>query len=95
MTAISRLAHGLAQDLRPHGVTALVLSPGFTRTEAILAAIGDSLTRGVDAPGTDSIEFPGRAVRALLHDPDVARHAGRTLPVDDLAAEYGFTDTDQ
>lgn len=90
MTAISRLAYSLAQDLRPHDVTALALAPGFTRTEAITAALGDALP-----PGTDSIEFPGRAVRALLHDPDVARHGGRTLPVHDLATEYGFTDIDQ
>jgi NAD(P)-dependent dehydrogenase (short-subunit alcohol dehydrogenase family) len=89
MTAISRLAYCLAHDLRPQGVTALALSPGFTRTEAITAALGDTLP-----PGTDSIEFPGRAVRALLGDPDVARHAGHTIPVADLAAEYGFTDVD-
>jgi NAD(P)-dependent dehydrogenase (short-subunit alcohol dehydrogenase family) len=87
MTAISRLAHSLAHDLRPHGVTALALSPGVTRTEAITAALGN-----VVPPGTDSIEFPGRAVRALLEDPQVARHAGRTVLVADLAAEYGFSD---
>lgn len=89
MTAISRLARTLAHDLRPHGVTALAVSPGFTRTEAIVAALGDALP-----PGTDSIELPGRAVRALLDDPQVARHAGRTITVADLAAAYGFTDVD-
>jgi NAD(P)-dependent dehydrogenase (short-subunit alcohol dehydrogenase family) len=36
MNATSRLAHDTAHDLRPRGVTAL--SPGFTRTEAIVAA---------------------------------------------------------
>ncbi len=30
MTAVSRLARTLAHDLRPHGVTALAVSPGFT-----------------------------------------------------------------
>lgn len=87
MTGVSRLARSLAHDLRPHGVTALAISPGFTRTEAIVAALGDGLP-----PGTDSVEFPGRAVRALLEDPDVNRHAGRTIPVADLAEEYGFID---
>lgn len=87
MTSVSRLARTLAHDLRPHGVTALALSPGFTRTEAIVAAIGDEMP-----PGSDSVEFPGRAVLALLQDPEVGRHAGRTLPVADLAGEYGFTD---
>jgi NAD(P)-dependent dehydrogenase (short-subunit alcohol dehydrogenase family) len=87
MHAVSRLAHSMAHDLGPHGVTALAVSPGFTRTEAIVAALGDDMP-----PGTDSVEFPGRAVRALWDDPDVARHAGRTIPVADLSAEYGFTD---
>ncbi len=87
MHAVDRLAHTLAHDLSPHGVTVLAVSPGFTRTEAIVAELGDALP-----PGTDSIEFPGRAVRALLADAAVARFAGRTLPVAELAAEYGFTD---
>ncbi|MBE1564189.1 SDR family oxidoreductase [Nonomuraea africana] len=86
MTSVSRLARSLAHDLRPHGVTALAVSPGFTRTEAITAALGE------DVPGADSIEFPGRAVRVLLEDPEVGRHAGRTLRVADLAREYGFSD---
>jgi dehydrogenase/reductase SDR family protein 1 len=87
MHATSRLARSLAHELGPYGVTALAVSPGFTRTEAILAAIGDALP-----PGTDSVEYVGRAVRALFEDPDVARHAGATIPVASLAAEYGFTD---
>lgn len=89
MTSVSRLACTLAHDLRPHGVTALAISPGFTRTEAIVAAFD-----GAAPPDTDSVEFPGRAVRALLADADVARHAGRTIPVAELAREYGFTDVE-
>jgi dehydrogenase/reductase SDR family member 1 len=87
MRAVSRLAQSLSHDLGPRGVTALAVSPGFTRTEAILAALGDHVPSG-----TDSVEFPGRAVRALWEDPDVARHAGRTLPVSALSQEYGFAD---
>ncbi|MFV2086277.1 SDR family oxidoreductase [Micromonospora sp. LOL_021] len=86
MASVSRLASTMAQDLRPHGVTALAVSPGFTRTEAIMAAVGEA------PPGSDSIVFPGRAVAALWSDPEVARHAGQTITVADLAAEYGFTD---
>lgn len=89
MTAVSRLAETLAHDLSPHGATVLAISPGFTRTEAIVAALGSALP-----PGTDSVELSGRAVRVLLADPDVARHAGRTIPVAELAAEYGFADVD-
>jgi dehydrogenase/reductase SDR family member 1 len=86
MHAISRLAHSLAHDLRPCRVTALGLSPGFTRTEAIVAALGPR------PPGSDSVEYPGRAVRALFEDAAVDRYAGRTLTVAELAAEYGFVD---
>lgn len=89
MNATSRLARSLAHDLRPHGVTALAISPGFTRTEAVVAALGDRLPQG-----TDSVELPGRAVRALLEDPEVAGHAGRTIPVAELAQRYGFGDVD-
>jgi dehydrogenase/reductase SDR family protein 1 len=66
----------------------LVVFTGYTQPDAevIVAALGEM------PPGSDSIEFPGCAVRALLEDPDVARHAGRTIPVADLAKEYGFSD---
>lgn len=89
MSSVSRLARSLAHDLGPQGVAALALSPGFTRTEAIVAAIGER------PPGSDSIEFPGRAVKALFGDSDVKRHSGKTLRVADLAAEYGFRDIDE
>lgn len=87
MTATSRLAHGIAHELGPHGVTALTISPGFTHTEAIADAL-----EGQIPPGLDSVEYVGRAVRALCEDPDVSRHAGRTLQVGDVAVEYGFRD---
>lgn len=76
MTGISRLARSVHHDLAPHGGTALCLSPGFTATEAIVAALGDALP-----PGVDDVEAPGRAVCALLADPDVARFGGRTVAV--------------
>lgn len=87
MSAVSRLTALLAHDLQPHDVTAVAISPGFTRTEAIVAALGDEIP-----PALDSVEFPGRGVRALLEDRNVARHAGRTIPIAELAAEYGFSD---
>lgn len=88
MSAVSRLAHDVAHDLRPHGVTALALSPGFTRTEAIAAQIAEF------PPGTDSVERAGYAVRALLEDPHVARFAGQTVTVAELAEQYGFGGVD-
>lgn len=46
---IARLATALAHDLRPHGVTAVALAPGFTQTEAITGALGPN------PPGSDPV----------------------------------------
>lgn len=81
MTGVSRLARSMHEDLAPHGVTVLCLSPGFTATEAIVAALGDALP-----PGVDDVEAPGRALVALLADPDRARYGGRTVPVAELGS---------
>ena len=88
MTATNRLAHSLAHDFRPYGVTALALSPGFVRTEAVMTAIDEA------PPDTQSPEYVGRAVVALATDPDVTRHTGQVLHVGALAKVYDFTDID-
>lgn len=92
--AINRLCFAMAHELRPHGVAALALAPGFMRTERVQ----DSFRR--DAPGvdylpfTETVDYLGRAVLALATDPDVMAKSGQVLAVGDLAAEYGFTDVD-
>lgn len=88
MSGICRLARSFAHDFGKHGVTALAVSPGLTRTEAIVAAMGER------PPGSDSVEFVGRVVRALYADPDASRYAGRTVPVAELAETYGIVDMD-
>ena len=85
--ALNRLAFACAHELRPYGVTALALSPGFVRTERVLDA-------GLAAEATETPLYTGRAVAALAADPDVIRLAGRNLFVADLATEYGFVDED-
>ena len=89
--AIVRMAYGMAQELRPHGVAAVALSPGFMRTERVLAAHN---AEPFDLGVTESPEYLGRAVAALAADPAVLAKSGRQLAVGDLAREYGFTDVD-
>ena len=36
--AIIRMAYGMAEELRTHGIAALALAPGFVRTERVMAA---------------------------------------------------------
>jgi NAD(P)-dependent dehydrogenase (short-subunit alcohol dehydrogenase family) len=96
-TAIDRIAFGMAVDLRPHGIAALTLAPGFMRTEAVLRAFKTDEARWQGTPGLERTETPlylGRAVAALASDPDVLRKTGRLLRAADLAKEYGFTDLD-
>ncbi len=89
--AVNRLAWGMARELRPHGIAAVALAPGFMRTERVLAAHQE---RPFDLSQTESPEYLGRAVVALAADPEVLRKSGEVLTVGQLAREYGFTDVD-
>ena len=89
--AVIRMTRGMAHDLRPHGVAAIALAPGFMRTERILAA---HTAHPFDLSITESPEYLGRAVRALAEDSNIMAKTGRLFTVGDLAREYGFTDID-
>lgn len=89
--AIIRMAFGMAHELRPHGVAAVALAPGFMRTERVLNAHASS---PFDLSATESPEYLGRAVAALAADPNVMAKSGQLLTVGSLAREYGFTDVD-
>jgi NAD(P)-dependent dehydrogenase (short-subunit alcohol dehydrogenase family) len=92
-----RLAFSMAEELRPHGVASLAVSPGWMRTEFVLASLkaDESTWRNVPALArTESPRYLGRAVAALAADPDVMRRSGGVHAVGDLAVEYGFTDID-
>ncbi|HUQ01805.1 MAG TPA: SDR family oxidoreductase [Kofleriaceae bacterium] len=96
-TTMSRLAFAVAEELRPHGVTSLAVSPGWMRTELILAAFATDEAHWRDVPPlarTESPRYVGRAVAALAADPDVQRRSGAVHQVGDLARDYGFTDLD-
>jgi NAD(P)-dependent dehydrogenase (short-subunit alcohol dehydrogenase family) len=85
--ATNKLTEQMADDLRPHGVACLALSPGFMRLERM------SLTPA-EAAMTESAEFPGRAVAALAADPGVLAKSGQVLTTPYVAREYAFADID-
>jgi NAD(P)-dependent dehydrogenase (short-subunit alcohol dehydrogenase family) len=94
-------AEAMAADLAPYRVTALALTPGFLRSEAMLDRFGVTEENWRDGARTDphfiASETPyyvGRAVVALASDPNVGERSGETLSSWDLAREYGFTDID-
>jgi NAD(P)-dependent dehydrogenase (short-subunit alcohol dehydrogenase family) len=97
----NRLAYAMAWDLARTGVTALAVSPGFLRSEAMLDRFGVGeanwrvgAERDPDFAFSETPRFIGRAIVALAADPQVWRKAGAALYVGDLAPEYGFTDLD-
>lgn len=86
-----RLTFGLAHELRSYGITAIAVAPGFMRTERVMAA---HAAHPFDLSATETPEYTGRAVAALLADPKVMEKSGGAHLVGELAREYGFTDTD-
>lgn len=100
-SAVNRMAFTLAHELAPYGATAVALTPGWLRSEAMLEAHGvtertwrDALAHTPHFAVSESPAFVGRAVAALAADPDVARWNGRSLSSGELAQVYGFTDLD-
>lgn len=96
-SVMTRLALGIAEELRPHGIASVDLSPGWMRTELVLAGHDTSEKRWQERPAlarTESPRYVGRAVVALAADDNVMARSGRVFRVGDLAAEYGFTDID-
>jgi len=95
------LAINMATELKPHGVAAVAITPGFLRSEAMLERHGVTEANWRDAGKQDSNFlvsetplFVGRAIAALAADPDVMRHTGQLLSSWELSREYRFTDAD-
>lgn len=99
--AVLRMGFALGHELAPHGATAVSLSPGWLRSEAMLEAFGvteatwrDAITRVPGFAVAESPAYVGRAVVALAQDPAVARWNGQSLSSGQLARVYGFKDLD-
>ncbi len=99
--AVMRIAELLAGELRPHGITALAVTPGFLRSEAMLEHFGvteanwrDAVKKDPYFGGSETPYFVGRAVAALAADPKVILKTGGVFGSWELADEYGFTDMD-
>ena len=92
--ASSRLVVALAHELRPHGVAAVGVYPGFTRTEAVVEAFAKHGAK--PPPETHSPEYVGRAIAHVLAEPDEdrIRLSGTGAQAATLARRYGFADVD-
>jgi NAD(P)-dependent dehydrogenase (short-subunit alcohol dehydrogenase family) len=98
---VQRMGFALAHELGPRGATAVTLTPGWLRSEAMLAAFGVTEANWREATKfqphfaiSETPAFVGRAVAALAQDPQVSRWNGQSLSSGQLSKVYGFTDLD-
>jgi len=106
LTQAAKLVHkgmalNMAAELKPHGVAAVAVTPGFLRSEKMLEHFGVTEANWRDGGRKDknfleseSPLFVGRAVAALAADERILAKTGQLLSSWDLAREYGFTDED-
>lgn len=100
-TSVIRLAFAMARELRTRRVSALAVTPGFLRSEAMLDHFGvteanwqEGAKKDPNFIASETPFFIGSAVAALAADPEVAKKSGRVFSSWDLSVEYGFTDID-
>jgi NAD(P)-dependent dehydrogenase (short-subunit alcohol dehydrogenase family) len=100
-TSVTRFAWAMAEELRTDRVAALTVTPGFMRTEVMLAHFGvteanwrEGAKKDKSFLHSETPAFVGRAIAALAADPKVLEKSGGLYSSWGLAREYGFTDTD-
>jgi NAD(P)-dependent dehydrogenase (short-subunit alcohol dehydrogenase family) len=98
---VIRLAYSMAQDLRNTGVSAVAVTPGFLRSEAMLDKFGvteanwrDQIEKDPYFAESETPWYVGRAVAALAADPGIRAKSGKAFASWTLAREYGFEDRD-
>jgi NAD(P)-dependent dehydrogenase (short-subunit alcohol dehydrogenase family) len=100
-SSVIRLAVALGYELRQRGITAVAITPGFLRSEAMLARFGvtedtwrEQAKRDPHFAESETPLFVGRAVAALAADQQRWRKNGAALTSWDLSDGYGFVDAD-
>ncbi len=96
-----RLARSWAHELGPRGVTSVCVTPGWLRSEMMLARFGVTEDTWRDACATqphfaisETPRFVGRGIAALAADRDRARWQAASTSSGELAAVYGLDDLD-
>lgn len=96
-----RLAFAMAEELRPRGITAVAVTPGFLRSEAVLQHFGvsaegwrEAIAKDPHFAASESPRFVGRGIAALAADPEKIEVSGKVLSSGMLGARYGLGDVD-
>jgi NAD(P)-dependent dehydrogenase (short-subunit alcohol dehydrogenase family) len=93
-SALDRLAHGMARELKSHNVTSISLWHALTlteRTQRTLKKFPERVAH-INLSLAQSPELAGRVVAALAKDENRIRWTGATCITVELAEAYGITD---
>jgi NAD(P)-dependent dehydrogenase (short-subunit alcohol dehydrogenase family) len=100
-TAVIRMAFALSEELKDRDVTAVAVTPGFLRSEAMLDNFGvteanwrDAAKRVKSFIASETPLFVGRGIAALVAEPDVRARNGRVVASWELGDRYGVIDAD-
>lgn len=100
-SSVIRLAYAMSVELEGPPVTALAVTPGFLRSEAVLDHFGvteatwrDAIVEDPHFAHSETPRLIGRVIAALAADTDVGRWAGQALAGWQLARHYGVRDVD-
>ena len=100
-TSVNRIGWAQAKELEAYGCTAVVLTPGWLRSEMMLDNFGVKEENWRDATEqephfiiSETPHYVGRAVVSLALDPDLKRWNGQSLSSGQLAKVYNFKDLD-
>lgn len=95
------LAAAMAEELRPHRIAAIALTPGFLRSEAMLDHFGVTEQNWRDGAkiephfiASETPAYVGQAAARLAADPEVMTFTGQALSSWELSDRYGFVDAD-
>ncbi|MGE3689884.1 MAG: SDR family NAD(P)-dependent oxidoreductase [Novosphingobium sp.] len=96
-TAVDRMAHDMAIELKEHNIASISLWQGLTLTEKAqynLANDKENMTTSITSMTGSTVEHPGRVIAALATDPEIMKRSGGTFITTEVAQEYGITDVD-
>lgn len=100
---IRAIGRALGAELGTYDCTAMTVTPGFLRSEAMLAHFATTeetwrqsvgTTAPIDFGVSETPTYLARGVAALVTDPGVSRFAGQTLASWTLMHTYGISDVD-
>jgi NAD(P)-dependent dehydrogenase (short-subunit alcohol dehydrogenase family) len=100
-SAVIRNAFAMSEELRPHNITSVAVTPGFLRSEAMLEYFGvteenwrDGGKKDPNFLASETPMFVGRGIAALAANPDHFKNTGKVLSSWRLGQEYAIQDRD-